>query len=79
MKSPIKKLSGLGLTRHHAHPSPAQLDELSGFLGYMQYMKDCCDSLLSPTAATANSAYGNGRLPSRENLTAMMKTVIECC
>ncbi|KAF5797865.1 hypothetical protein HanXRQr2_Chr07g0285871 [Helianthus annuus] len=58
MKSPIKKLSGLGLTRHHAHPSPAQLDELSGFPGYMQYMKDCCDSLLSPTVATANSAYG---------------------
>ncbi|KAI3818065.1 hypothetical protein L1987_11867 [Smallanthus sonchifolius] len=57
MKSPFKKLRGLGLNRHHKQPSPAQLDELSQASQDMHDMKDCYDSLLSSAAATANSAY----------------------
>ncbi|MFS8020407.1 hypothetical protein Hanom_Chr16g01415191 [Helianthus anomalus] len=56
MKSPFKKLRGLGLNKHRPQP-PAQLDELSQASQDMQHMKDCYDSLLSSAAATANSAY----------------------
>ncbi|XP_076960210.1 uncharacterized protein At2g33490-like [Bidens hawaiensis] len=61
MKSPFKKLRGLGLNNkhhhYHAQPSLAKLDELSQASQDMQDMKDCYDSLLSTAAATANSAY----------------------
>ncbi|KAI3497594.1 hypothetical protein L1887_33001 [Cichorium endivia] len=57
MKTPFKKLRGLGLHRHNTHRSPAQLDELSQASQDMHDMKDCYDSLLSAAAATANSAY----------------------
>ncbi|CAI9278145.1 unnamed protein product [Lactuca saligna] len=57
MKTPFKKLRGLGLHRHNTHRPPAQLDELSQASQDMHDMKDCYDSLLSAAAATANSAY----------------------
>ncbi|KAI3720465.1 hypothetical protein L6452_21383 [Arctium lappa] len=61
MKTPFKKLRGLGLHRHHQrHNNPtslAQLDELSQASQDMLDMKDCYDGLLSAAAATANSAY----------------------
>ncbi|KAL4587102.1 hypothetical protein LXL04_011752 [Taraxacum kok-saghyz] len=57
MKTPFKKLRGLGLHRQNTHRSPAQLDELSQASQDMHDMKDCYDSLLSAAAATANSAY----------------------
>ncbi|KAJ9563926.1 hypothetical protein OSB04_009086 [Centaurea solstitialis] len=60
MKSPLKKLRGLGLyqrrKRHQRHHDP-QLDDLSKANQDMVDMKDCYDSLLSAAAATANSAY----------------------
>ncbi|XP_024988079.1 uncharacterized protein At2g33490-like [Cynara cardunculus var. scolymus] len=60
MKTPFKKLRGLGLHRHHHHQrhnNLAQSDELSQASQDMLDMKDCYDSLLSAAAATANSAY----------------------
>ncbi|KAL8267134.1 hypothetical protein R6Q59_004478 [Mikania micrantha] len=64
MKSPFRKVRGLGLHRHdkrHRHGiqrSSAQLDELAQASQDMQDMRDCYDSLLTAAASTTNTAYG---------------------
>ncbi|KAL8201370.1 hypothetical protein R6Q57_012709 [Mikania cordata] len=63
MKSPFRKVRGLGLHRHdkrHRHGiqrSSAQLDELAQASQDMQDMRDCYDSLLTAAASTTNTAY----------------------
>lgn len=63
MKSPFRKVHGLGLNKHdkrHRHDiqrSFAQLDELSRASQDMEDMRDCYDSLLSAAAGTTNNAY----------------------
>ncbi|KAI3812394.1 hypothetical protein L1987_17101 [Smallanthus sonchifolius] len=63
MKSPFRKVRGLGLHRHdkrHRHGiqrSSAQLDELAQASQDMQDMRDCYDSLLTAAASTSNTAY----------------------
>ncbi|KAM0059484.1 hypothetical protein Hdeb2414_s0005g00181941 [Helianthus debilis subsp. tardiflorus] len=58
MKSPFRKVRGLGLhKRHRIQRSSAQLDELTQATQDMQDMKDCYDSLLTAAASTTNTAY----------------------
>lgn len=61
MKSPFRKVRGLGLhKRHHndIQPSFLQLDdELAQASQDMEDMRDCYDSLLSAAATTTNNAY----------------------
>ncbi|XP_076916010.1 uncharacterized protein At2g33490-like [Bidens hawaiensis] len=61
MKSPFRKVRGLGLQRndkrHRIQRSSAQLDELSQASQDMQDMRDCYDSLLTAAASTTNTAY----------------------
>ncbi|XP_071702290.1 uncharacterized protein At2g33490-like [Rutidosis leptorrhynchoides] len=63
MKSPFRKVRGLGLNKHdkrHRHDvqrSFVQLDELVRATQDMEDMKDCYDSLLSAAAGTTNNAY----------------------
>ncbi|KAI3713915.1 hypothetical protein L1987_72503 [Smallanthus sonchifolius] len=63
MKSPFRKVRGLGLHRNdkrHRHGiqrSSAQLDELAQASQDMQDMRDCYDSLLTAAASTTNTAY----------------------
>ncbi|KAF5449274.1 hypothetical protein F2P56_029738 [Juglans regia] len=62
MKTPLKKLRGLGLHKHEPKERKdirplSKLDELAQASLEMQDMRDCYDGLLSAAAATANSAY----------------------
>lgn len=60
MKSPFRKVRGLGLHKRHRldiQRSYVQLDELSQASQDMEDMRDCYDSLLSAAASTTNNAY----------------------
>lgn len=63
MKSPFRKVRGLGLhkhdkrNRHQIQRSFNQLDELSQASQDMEDMRDCYDRLLSAAASTTNTVY----------------------